>query len=201
MVIAMNYKNSKDIIFKELGSLQEKVLFYLAQNPDNHKQAIQQGIQHPSDQYGSISKAVDMLERIGFVESKEGISQKKVKIKIYSCTESGVFYTLTHSSDNILEVLDAYKSTVEFCKSFRKLYDVWGKEHFATYLKDVGKFLPVVQKDGADVAMPYLFMLILEEMKKIDPKDRKRNAKEALKLFPESKAMLKEWKKNLDELV
>ena len=142
-----------------------------------------------------------MLTDIGFIEFKDGISQKKVKIKIYYCTESGVFYALTHSSDNILEVLDAYKSRVKFCKAFRQLYTVWGKEHFAMYLKDVGKFLPVIRKDGTEVAMPHLFMLILDEIKKIDPKDRKRNAKEALKLFPETKKMLKEWKNNLDELV
>ena len=201
MVINMTLKDSKDIIFKELGSLQEKVLFYLAQNPENCKQAIQQGIQHPSDQYGSISKAVDTLEKLGYIKSKEGISQKKVKIKLFYCTESGVFYALTHSSDNILEVLDAYKSRVDFCKSFRQLYDVWGQDHFVMYVKDIGKFLPIVQKDGIEVAMPYLLMLILEEMKKIDPIARKRNAKEAMKLFPESKTMLKEWKKNLDELV
>ena len=108
---------------------------------------------------------------------------------------------MTHSSDNILEVLDAYKSRVDFCKSFRQLYDVWGQDHFVMYVKDIGKFLPIVQKDGIEVAMPYLLMLILEEMKKIDPIARKRNAKEAMKLFPESKTMLKEWKKNLDELV
>ena len=200
MVIVMTYKNSKDMIFKELGCLQEKVLFYLAQNPGKHKQAIQQGIQHPSDQYGSIYNAVDTLEKLGFIESTEGISQKKVKIRIYSCTDSGVFYALTHSTPNIVKVLDAYKSKVEFCNSFRQLYDVWGQDHFSTYLKDVGKFLPIVQRDGTEVAMPYLLMLLLQEMKNIDPKDRKRNAKEALKVFPESKIWLKEWKKNLDEL-
>jgi DNA-binding PadR family transcriptional regulator len=201
MVINMTYKDSKDIIFKELGSLQEKVLLYLAQNPENCKQAIQHGIKHPSDQYGSISKAVDTLEKLGYIESKEGVSQKKVKIKLFYCTESGVFYALTHLSDNILEVLDVYKSRVDFCKSFRQLYDVWGQDHFLMYLKDIGKFLPIVQKDGVEVAMPYLLMLILDEMKKIDPKDGKRNAKEAMKLFPESKVWLKEWKRNLDELV
>jgi DNA-binding PadR family transcriptional regulator len=197
----MTYKGSKDAIFKELGSLQEKILFYLAQNPENHKQAIQQGLKHPSDQYGSICKAVDSLEKVGFISSKEGISQKKVKIKIYYCTDLGVFYTLTHSSDNILEILDAYKSRVDFCQSFRQLYDVWGQAHLSMYLKDVGKFLPVMQKDGVEVAMPYLLMLIFEEMKKIDPQTRKKNAKAALKLFPDSKKHLKEWRDNLNELI
>ena len=67
----MSHKELKDeIIFKELGCLQEKVLFYLAENPEKHKKGIQQGISHPADQYGSIKNAVDALEKIGFIESK-----------------------------------------------------------------------------------------------------------------------------------
>ena len=42
------HKKNDDILFKELGSLQEKVLFFLAENPENHKQGIQQGINHPA---------------------------------------------------------------------------------------------------------------------------------------------------------
>lgn len=197
----MTYKNSNDIIFKELGKLQEKVLIYLAENPDNHKQAIQQGIQHPPDQYGSISNAVSTLEKLGYIESKEGISQKKVKIKLYYCNESGVFYALTHPNNDVIKILESYKSRVEFCNSFRQLYDIWGRENFVRYLRDVAKFLPIVKKEGMETAMPYLLMLILEEMKTIDQKTRKRNAQEALKLFPESKKWLNEWKNNLDELL
>ena len=48
MALNMSRKESNDeIIFKESGSLQEKVLFFLAENPDNHKQSIQHGIEHP----------------------------------------------------------------------------------------------------------------------------------------------------------
>jgi DNA-binding PadR family transcriptional regulator len=198
----MSRKVSDDIIFKELGSLQEKVLFYLAENPDNHKQGIQQGIAHPTDQYGSISKAVDALEKFGYIESKEAISQKKVKIKIYGCTESGVFYALTKNQfANVLKILDSYKSKVKFCESFRQLYDTWGHEHFVMYLRDVGYALPIIQKNGIEAAMPILLMKILEEMKKIDKKTRTKNAKAALGLFPESKKWLTEWKNNLDELI
>jgi DNA-binding PadR family transcriptional regulator len=198
----MSRKVSDDIIFKELGSLQEKVLFYLAENPDNHKQGIQQGIAHPTDQYGSISKAVDALEKFGYIESKEGISQKKVPIKLYHCTESGVFCALTkNQSANVLRILDSYKLRVKFCDSFRQLYDAWGHEHFIMYLRDIGYALPIIQKNGIEAAMPILLMKILEEMKKIDKKTRTKNAKAALGLFPESKKWLTEWKNNLDELI
>ena len=76
----MSEKEVKDdIIFKELGNLQEKVLFFLAENPENHKQGIQQGINHPTDQYGSVKNAVDILEKFGYLESKITASQKNVK--------------------------------------------------------------------------------------------------------------------------
>ena len=198
----MSRKESDDIIFKELGSLQEKVLFYLAENPEHHKQGILQGILHPTEQYGSIVKAVDALEKFSFIQSKDAISQKNLKIKIYYCTESGVFYALTkNSSANVLKILDAYKNSVDFCKSFRQLYEVWGHDHFIMYLRDIGDFLPIVQKNGMDVAMPYLLMKILKQMQNIDTKTRKRNAKEALRLFPQSKQLLREWRNNLDELL
>jgi hypothetical protein len=198
----MPNKKTDDIIFRELGNLQEKVLFYLAENPEKNKQAIQQGINHPSEQYGSVKNAVDKIEEFGFIQSTEGLSQKKVKIKIYRCADSGVFYALTknHLAD-VLKILDAYKSRVEFCSSFRKLYDAWGHEHFTLYLRDIAYVLPIIQKDGIELAMPHLLMKILEEIKSIDKKTRKRNANAALELFPESKKWLTEWRDNLDELI
>jgi DNA-binding PadR family transcriptional regulator len=197
-----NKEPNEENSFKELGSLQEKVLFFLAENPQNHKQAIQQGIKHPAEQYGSILKAVDALEKLGFAESKKTPSQKKVQIKIYSCTDSGVFYALAKNPcSNIPKILDAYKLKFEFCKSFRQLYDVWGHDYFAMYIRDAVELLPIVQKNGFGQALPYLLMKAIEEMKNIDPKIRKKNAREALKLFPETKQMLKEWQKNINELI
>lgn len=191
-----------EIIFKELGSLQEKILFFLAENPENHKQAIQQGIQHPSEQYGSVLKAVDTLEKLEFIESKVIKSQKNVQIKIYSCTDLGIFYTLARNPcPNIPKILDAYKNRIEFCKSFQELYKVWGQDHFAMFLKDIGEFLPMVQKNGIELAIPYLLMKISKQMQSLDPKIKKKNVKEAIKQFPQSKQMLKEWRNNIDEVL
>jgi DNA-binding PadR family transcriptional regulator len=195
-------KFSERMTFKELGSLQEKALFYLAENPDNHKQGIQQGIEHPSDQYGSVLKAVDALEKMGYIQSKKGKSQKQVKIKIYDCTEFGVFYALTRNpSANITKILDMYKSKVEFCQSFLQLYKVWGHDYFTMYLRDAGDFLPMVQKNGVDQALPFFLMKILKQMKSIDPETRNKNAREALKIFPETKKMLEELKRNINEIL
>ena len=196
------HKKNDDILFKELGSLQEKVLFFLAENPENHKQGIQQGINHPAEQYGSVSKAVDALEKFGFVAAIEGVSQKNLKIKIYSCTESGVFYALTRNpSAKPVEIFEANKDKVSWCKSLRQLYDVWGHDHFMAYFRDVGDILPIIQKKGVAEAMPYMFFKAVKLTHSIDKKTRNRNVKEALKLFPENKEMLKEWRKNINEVL
>ena len=195
-------KSNEQIIFKQLGSLQEKVLFYLAENPKNHKQAIQQGINHPADQYSSVLNAVNALEKLGYIESEKATSEKNVKIKIYRCTDLGIFYSLTKNSfANIPKVLDKCKERIDFCNSFRALYDVWGHDQFALFLKNIGEFLPMVQKNGVEQAVPYLLMKMIEQTHSIDPKRRKRNVKEALKQFPQTKQMLKEWRKNIDEVL
>jgi DNA-binding PadR family transcriptional regulator len=195
-------KEKDNIVFKELGSLQEKTLFFLAENPENHKQGIQQGVNHPAEQYGSVSKAVDALETYGFIEAEDAISQKNVKIKTYSCTESGVFYALTRNpSANPVKIFEANKSKVSWCKSLRQLYDVWGHDHFMAYFRDVGDVLPIIQNKGVAEAMPYMFFKAVKLTHSIDKKTRNRNVKEALKLFPENKEMLKEWRKNIDEVL
>jgi DNA-binding PadR family transcriptional regulator len=199
----MSEKEVKDdIIFKELGNLQEKVLFFLAENPENHKQGIQQGINHPTDQYASIKNAVDMLEKSGYLESKKIASQKNIQIKIYHCTQLGAFYALTRNlSADIPKILDAYKNQIEFCKQFRALYDVWGKEHFALFLRDLGEFLPMVRKNGIEQAAPYLLMKFAKQMQSMDSKTKQRNVKEAMKQFPHTKQMLKEMQKNINDLL
>jgi len=63
---------------KELGRLQEKILFYIAEKPGQHKQAIQKSM--PSKQYGSILNSVNALEKSGYIQSEEERSLKNVKM-------------------------------------------------------------------------------------------------------------------------
>lgn len=192
----------KENIFKELGSLQQKALFFLAENPDKHKQAIQQSINHPSDQYGSISNAVDSIEQSGYINSKLAKSQKNVEIKLFRCTDLGVLYALTRNPlCDIPRVLDSYKDEFEFCKQFRALYNVWGHEQMAQFLKDTGEFLPMVYTKGIEYATPYFLMKFARQMQTLDPKIKTRNVKEAIAQFPKTKQMLKEMQKDINDLL
>ena len=142
------------------------------------------------------------MEELGYIKSKKILSQKKVKIKNYESTELGVFYTLARNPNaNILKILDGYENRVEFCKSFRALYNVWGHDQFTMFLRDMGEFLPMVRKNGIELAVPYMLMKISKQMLSLDWKTRKKNIKEALKQYPHTKKMLKEMRKNIDEIL
>ncbi len=114
--------------------------------------------------------------------------------------------TTIHSSarnptGDISRIFRVNEEQVEFCKQFKALYEVWGRDHFVMFLKDLGEFLPMVHNKGIDYATPYLLMKIAQQMQSIDQKTRTKNVKAAMKEFPETKKMFKEMKKNLDGLV
>ena len=191
-----------DINLKDLGSVQQKVLFFLAENPDEHKQAIQQGLKYPSKQYSSVLKAVSALEKLGYVESRNETPDKNVKIKVYHCTEAGVLYVLCKNPyADFVRFLDAYKNLNPVFNSFRNLYDVWGHDAFVKFFKNVSDFFPMIQRDGFEQAAAFLMMKSLMDAKALDPKTNKRNAKAAMKQFPNTKRLLKKWKDNIKDVL
>jgi hypothetical protein len=198
----MSQKTPEKAILKELGCLQEKVLFYLAKNPEKHKKAIQQGINHDVDQYGSVKKAVDALEKMGYIQSIEALSQKKVPIKFYYCTETGIFYALTKDSTaNIPNILNIYESKFPFCEGFNQLYTIWGHDNFVRYLNDTIECLPIIQRKGFKYALPLILMQAVNQTQDIGPKTHKENIEKAIKLNPEIKQTLREWQKSINDLL
>jgi hypothetical protein len=69
------------------------------------------------------------------------------------------------------------------------------------FLRDLGEFLPIVRKNGVDFAIPYLLMKITRQMQSVDWKTRKKNVRVALEQFPHTKQMLKELRKNIDDVL
>lgn len=142
------------------------------------------------------------MEKLQFLKSKTARSQKNNEMKLFRCTDEGLLYSLARNpTSDIPKVLRVNEDHVEFCKQFKALYEVWGRDHFVMFLKDIGEFLPMVHNKGVDYATPYLLMRIAQQMQSIDQKTRTKNVKAAMKEFPETKKMLREMKKNLDGLV
>ena len=100
-----------------------------------------------------------------------------------------------------MKILDSNKEQVEFCKQFRALYDVWGQEQMAMFLRDLGEFLPMVHTKGIEYAAPYLLMKFARQLQTLDPKTKKKNVKAAISQFPKTKGMLKEMQNNIKELL
>ena len=195
-------KDKVYLTLKDIGSLKEKILLFLAENPDKNTQALQKELGYPSTQYPNIMKAVKALEKLELVQSKTGKSMKNVQMKIYSCTEEGVFYVLTKNSNaNVLKILDSYKDRINLAKSLRQLYDLWGPEVFIHFLKDMSTFLPLILKEGWDNALPYIVMKGYMGIQNFNSKKRRQIGAQTLKHFPQAKKFMEEWKKNINEIV
>lgn len=193
---------SKILDIKELGTLQEKVLYYLAENPDKCKQAIQKGIDHPADQYASILNAVNALKKLEYVKFNVKPSQKKVPIEFYSLTDLGVFYTLVMTPNpNYLKILTAYENQNEAWHGLRLFCLDAGQEMFADVFKGVSEFIPIMRKDGMDAAMMQVFLRAHMRARKLKMDVRRKNAKVAMKHYPELKTVMKEWRDNINEIL
>ena len=197
----MSSNEPNELQIKELGHLQERVLFFLSENPDQNKQAIQKGISHPSDQYGSILKAVTALQKIGYIQAKSGISKKKVPISLYNCTDLGVFYALSKNPNGDVEKLLSAYGERDTWKSVKCLYGEVDHEAFTSIFKDSADFIPMMSKDGLKNALIHLFVRSYRRSRKLNPKTRKEVANAALKCFPELKSFLKEWRDNINEIL
>lgn len=183
----------------ELGSLQKKVLYFIAENPDRHKLQIQKGIGYRRERYGSVLNAVKVLESKGLIKTVKTETRRSIEVRYYSCTEEGVWYTLIKNPKaDILKILDSYKNKYPSIMSLRQDYDKLGHERFMEFLRLEEKFLPIVRKLGLEEAFPFMLSITkkdleakgygLEELKgllkeMIDYSPRARKAVENLKKF------------------
>ena len=197
----MSVNEPNKLQIKELGTLQERILFFLSENPDTNKQAIQKGISHPLDQYASILNAVNALQKMGYIQAKSGISKRKVSIKLYNCTDLGVFYALSKNQNGDIEKLLSAYGERDTWKSVKCLYSELDHETFSSIFKDCADFIPMMSKDGLEDAVVHLWVRSYRRSRKLNPKTRKKTANAALKCFPELRSFMKEWRDNINEIL
>ena len=179
-------------LLKDLGNLQKKIVFYLAENPKQHKEAIQKELKHKY--YGAVLNAVKQLEKFGFLVSKRAKSQKNVRIKLYSCSEKGVFYALVKNENaDVLKILGNYKD-YHVVRRLREVCDMLGEEVFVRLLKQAQPFLPIAETMGVEVAVGQAFSYFMKYPEKLD------GLKEAIEKSPKAKEMVKKWVESLGGL-
>ena len=194
-------KSSTYLDIKELGSLREKIIFHLSENPNLNAQALQKALDYPSSQYPNILNALKKLEKLGLLTSKSGKSKKRVPIRLYRCTLDGIFYALAKNPNaNAQNTLNAYQSLDDVINSILKLYDIWGHDLFIKFVKDAREFVQMIHEDNIDNAIPYMVMKMTMQMSDIDTDTRIRIVKETMKQFPHVKRTLKKWVKSVNKL-
>lgn len=161
---------------KEVGSLEKKVLYYLAENCDHfHKQKIQKGIGYPSEQYGSVLKAVNSLERKQFIKSEMGESEKGRVIKLYSCTEKGVSYTIAHNPEaDIPLILDNYEKEYSIFGHFRYQYEIWGHDLFIKFYNYIGQYQALGKEYGFEKSTALMLTAIYPDVKTFTKAERQK---------------------------
>jgi DNA-binding PadR family transcriptional regulator len=184
---------------RKLGSLQEKVLFFLAENPRNHKQAIQKGIEYPDDQYGSVSNAVDALEKLKFITYKKGMSEKKVEIKFYSCTEEGVTYSLANNSDaDLKKILTLYKE-YPFIGLLKTNYET-DRDLFNIMFNRMVQVLPMLGRRKPEEIIGYILMAFVQDTENLSFKQKVDMLKRLRKFSPQAKEAIYVIKKLFDQV-
>ncbi|MEM3602781.1 MAG: hypothetical protein QXN87_08945 [Candidatus Bathyarchaeia archaeon] len=172
-------------VLKDLGDLQRKIIFYLAENPKQHKESIMKSLEHKY--YGSVLNAVKRLEKTKYLVSVRAKSKKNLKIKLYSCSEKGVFYALVkNEKTDVLKILENYKD-YGVVKRLREICEMLGEEVFVKLIKLIQPFLPLVETMGAEEALGRAISYFLEHPDKLG------DLREAIEKSP--KAM--EWMRSL----
>jgi hypothetical protein len=185
----------------ELGSRQEKVLLWVAKNPKKHAKDIQLGINYP--QYGNINTDVKKLTDYGFLTFIEEPSSEKRKriVNKYSCTENGIYYALSKSSDSdIIKILETYRSIYPNLDFFYSEYERMGKEGFILWLRDFLIFVPMLGKNSAEEIISNMLLFYVNKFKESGRDERVRVINSAVKHFPSARKAVDELRSVLKEV-
>jgi len=176
-------------VLKDLGDLQRKIIFYLAENPKQHKESIMKSLEHKY--YGSVLNAVKRLEKTKYLVSVRAKSKKNLKIKLYSCSEKGVFYALVkNEKTDVLKILENYKD-YGVVKRLREVCDLLGEEVFIKLLRFAQPFLPLAESLGVEEACGCAFSHFLMHPDKLG------DLREAIKRSPKARELARIWIESL----
>ncbi len=117
---------------KTLGSTQEKIVLYLANNPGKTMSDMQKDFGIPRNSYNVIHRPTKVLEEMGYVTFSEKPSEKARPKYPVSLTEKGVLYALSKTPEikKIKKILGNYSTIYPGFKRYLELSQELGDELF-----------------------------------------------------------------------
>ena len=185
---------------KTLGSNQEKIVLYLAENPNKTMSDIQKEFNISKNSYNIIHRSSKVLEEMGYVSRGEGLSDKERPTYPLTLTEKGVLYALSKCLDS--EKLIILRNYIPIHHNFEKYNELWNEIGDALFLKLSKYLFPSLQmfngqnnkneKVQLGLSLAWLFTEEFTE------EERSRVIKAIFKIYPEFK---KSYEKMTSEII
>jgi DNA-binding MarR family transcriptional regulator len=184
---------------KKFGSLQSKVLIYVAENPETNIQEVQFGLNNKS--YGAVHNAIMSLEKKNYLKTEEGLSKINIKIDFYSCTEKGVFYALSYAKESdLIKILEAEKDKFDSINYFISEYERMGEADFIFWFRDFMKFVPMLENNDIERIIATMIIFYSKKFEKAEIKERVDFIKNAMKNFPSTKKAVDELREIFNKI-
>jgi hypothetical protein len=140
------------------------------------------------------------LEKMGYIQSIEGLSGKKVKIKLYSLTNLSIFYVLSKRKKfdlTVLKILKTYRDKypeVDFLLTKHKEMD---PNFFENLYRVIIMSLPLASSKSRDINRQLIFQLV----DSVDDSETENFIRGSLKYFPETREKLEKLRDLLNDLL
>jgi len=181
------------------GSLQSKVLIYVAKNPKTNIQEVQFGLKNKN--YGAVHNTIKSLEKKGCLITEEGLSKINTKIEFYSCTENGVFYALSFAKESdLIKILEAEKEKFDSIKYFVSEYERMGEADFIFWFRDFIKFTPMLENNNIEEIIGTMIMFYSKKFEEAKSGERVEFIKSAMKNFPSAKKAVDDLRDIFDKI-
>ena len=184
---------------KALGSNQERIVLFLAENPRKTMSEMQKEFDIPKNSYNLIHNATKALEEIGYVVKGEAVSEKKRPTFPITLTEKGVLYVLSKLSNSKKQkVLKIYASIYPSFVKYQELSEELGDKLAPKLFNHLFSSLQISdnnrnKKEKLDIA----FALAEIFSNNFSDEDRNQIVRAAFKVYPEFKEMYRSLMQNL----
>jgi len=184
---------------EKLTRLESDVLSFIALNPEKNAQQIQRGIDYEDKNYTSVSKAAKRLRTEGYLQSKEGKSEKHVPVDFYRLSALGFGFILSEGSKDIL--LEASRKNESEFSNFKDYQLMLGHLKPSTAMKLLRIIGKSILQYGEDAWLPQtIFVAATSNIGVFSPSELSELKRVVMKV-QSSREMLKDAARRFDKFI